>query len=79
MYKRNVREAVEINRIKTLNEIDKKFKIPNGGHGDYVTTKSWKISSIPENRKRLNCNIALKFRISLKTYFPELSQNMTTC
>ena len=40
MYKRKVREAFEINRLKTLNEIDKKFKVPNMVSGDYVITNS---------------------------------------
>ena len=40
MYKRKVREAFEINRLKTLNEIDKKFKVPNMVNGDYVITNS---------------------------------------
>ena len=29
MYKRKVREALEINRLKTLNETDKTFKVLN--------------------------------------------------
>ena len=42
MYKRKVREALEINRLKTLNETDKTFKVLNRDNGDYVTTNSWK-------------------------------------
>ena len=42
MYKRKVREAFEINRLKTLNERDKTFKALNRDNGDYVTTNSWK-------------------------------------
>ena len=41
MYKRKVREAFEINRLKTLNETDKTFKMLNRDNGDYVTTNSW--------------------------------------
>ena len=40
MYKRKVCEALEINRLKTFNEIDKTFKVLNMGNGDYVTTNS---------------------------------------
>ena len=42
MYKRKVREALEINRLKTLNERDKTFKVLNRDNGDYVITNSWK-------------------------------------
>ena len=42
MYKRKVREALEINRLKTLKETDKMFKVLNRDNGDYVTTNSWK-------------------------------------
>ena len=42
MCKRNVREALEINRLKTLNETDKAFKGLNRDNGDYVTTNSRK-------------------------------------
>ena len=34
MYKRKVREALEINRLKTLNETDKTFKALNKDNGD---------------------------------------------
>ena len=40
MYKRNVREAFKINRLKTLNETDKTLKVQNKDNGDYVTTNS---------------------------------------
>ena len=40
IYKRKVREALEINRLKTLNETDKTFKVLNRDNGDYVTTNS---------------------------------------
>ena len=33
MYKRKVREALEINRLKTLNETDKMFKVLNRENG----------------------------------------------
>ena len=34
MYKRNVLEALEINKLKTLNETDKTFKVLNRDDGD---------------------------------------------
>ena len=39
MYKRKVREALEINRLKTLQETDKTFKVLNRDNGYKVTTK----------------------------------------
>ena len=42
MYKRKVREALEMNRRKTLNETDKTFKVLNRDNGGYVTTNNWK-------------------------------------
>ena len=42
MYKRKVREALEKNRLKTLNETDKTFKVLNRDSADYVTMNSWK-------------------------------------
>ena len=42
MYKRIVREALEINRLIALNETDKMFKVLIRNNGDYVTTNSWK-------------------------------------
>ena len=42
MYKGKTREALEVNRVKTLNETDETFKILNRDNGDYVTTNSWK-------------------------------------
>ena len=42
MYKRKVREALGVNRLKTLSEIDKTFKVLNKQNGDYITTNSWK-------------------------------------
>ena len=38
MYKRRVRKALEINRLKTLNETDKTFK----DNGNYVIGNRWK-------------------------------------
>ena len=40
MYKSKVSEALEINRLKTLNETDKTFKALNRDNGGYVTTNS---------------------------------------
>ena len=42
MYKRKVHEALEINRLKTLNKTDRTFKVLNRDNGDHVTTNSWK-------------------------------------
>lgn len=42
MYERKVREALEINRLKTINENDQSFTVLNRDNGDYVTTNSWK-------------------------------------
>ena len=42
MHKRKVREALEMNVQKPLNETDKTFKVLNRDNGDYVTTNSWK-------------------------------------
>ena len=42
MYKGKVREALEIKRLKTLNETDKMFKVLNRDNSDYVTTNRWK-------------------------------------
>ena len=49
MHKRNMDKALEINRLKTLNEVDKTFKVLNRDNGDYITTNSWK----PLSRKRV--------------------------
>ena len=72
MYKRKVHEALEINRLKTLNETDKTFKVLNRDNGDYVTTNSWK----PLFRKIGN---HFRFYVGLKTAFSKLSRNITTC
>ena len=42
MYERKIREALEINKLKTINENDKTFTVLNRDNGDYVTTNSWK-------------------------------------
>ena len=42
MYKREVRDVLEINRLKALNETDKALKVLNRDNGGYVTTNSWK-------------------------------------
>ena len=42
MYERKIREALEINKLKTINEKDKTFTVLNRDNGDYVTTNSWK-------------------------------------
>ena len=42
MYKRKVCEALEINRLKTLNKTDKTFKVLNRQNGVYITRNSWK-------------------------------------
>ena len=42
MYKRKLHGALEINRLKTVNETDKMFQIQNRDKGDYVTTNNWK-------------------------------------
>ena len=42
MYERKIREALEINKLKTITEKDKTFTVLNRDNGDYVTTNSWK-------------------------------------
>ena len=39
---RKIREALEINKLKTINEKDKTFTVLNRDNGDYVKTNSWK-------------------------------------
>ena len=41
-YKRKIREALEINRLKTLNKTDKTFKVLNRDDGGFVTMNSRK-------------------------------------
>ena len=42
LVQRKVQKALEINRLKTLNETDKTFKLLNKDDGDFVPTNSWK-------------------------------------
>ena len=35
-------EALEINKLKIINEKDKTFTVLNNDNDDYVTTNSWK-------------------------------------
>ena len=42
MYERKIPEALEISKLKTINEKDKTFTVLNRDNGDYVTTNSWK-------------------------------------
>ena len=42
MHKRKIREALEIHKLKTINEKDKTFTVLNWDNGDYFTTNSWK-------------------------------------
>ena len=42
MYERKIRKALEINKLKTINEKDKTFAVLNRDNDDYVTTNSWK-------------------------------------
>lgn len=50
MYDREVREALEISKLRTLNEKDRTFKVLNRGSGDCVSAKTWK----PLSMKMLN-------------------------
>ena len=45
MCNEKVSGAFEINRLKTLNERDKTFKMLNRGNGEYVTTNTKSHSS----------------------------------
>ena len=40
MLKGKIREALEMNKLKTINEKDKSFTVLNRDNGDYVTTNS---------------------------------------
>ena len=42
MYKRKVREALEIDRLKILNETSRSLKVLNRDNGDCVAKKRWK-------------------------------------
>ena len=39
---KKIRETLEINKRKTINEKDKTLTVLNRDNGDYVTTNSWK-------------------------------------
>ena len=56
----NVHEIYEINRLKTLNETNKTFKVLRLCHHEQLET------TFPENRKPLNCNFDVKSYISLR-------------
>ena len=40
--RKEIREALKINKLKTITEKDKTFSVLNRGNGDYITTNSWK-------------------------------------
>ena len=40
MYKRKIREALEIDKLKTINEKDQTVTVLNRDNGDYVTANS---------------------------------------
>ena len=42
MYERKIREVLELNKPKRINENDKIFTALDRENGDYVTTNSWK-------------------------------------
>ena len=42
VYERKIREALELNKLKTINEKDKTFTVLNKDNGDCVTTNSGK-------------------------------------
>ena len=71
MYKRNAHKALEINRLKTLNEIDKTFKALNRDNGD--TSPQTAGNHSPRKWKTINCNFDVRFCVSLKTAFSKLS------
>ena len=78
MYKTKVHEALDISRLKTLNETNKTFKVLNRENGGYFKNKHME-TAFQENGKLLNCNFGIKFWISLKTIFSTLSWNVTAC
>ena len=43
MYERKIREALEINKLRTINEKDETLTVLNRDNGDYVTMNSWKL------------------------------------
>ena len=42
MYKRKVHKTLEINKLRTLNEKGRSFKVLNRDSGDYVSAITWK-------------------------------------
>ena len=42
MYERKIREALEIKKLKAINEKNKTFTVLNRDNGDYFTTNPWK-------------------------------------
>ena len=42
MYERKIRKALEINKLRTINEKDKTFTVLNRYNGHYVATNSLK-------------------------------------
>ena len=42
MYERKIREALELNKLRTINEKDKTFTVLDRENGDSVTTNFWK-------------------------------------
>ena len=41
-YERKIHDALQINKLKTINEKDKSFTVLNRDNGDYLKTNSWK-------------------------------------
>ena len=41
MHERKIREALEINKLRTINEKEKTFTVLNRDNGDCITTNSW--------------------------------------
>ena len=51
MYEKKIREALETNKLKTINEKDKTLPVLNRDNGDYLET------SFHKNGKPLKCNL----------------------
>ena len=43
MHERKIREELEINKLRIINEEDKTSTVLSRNNGDYVTTNSWKL------------------------------------
>ena len=56
VYERKIRKALEINKLRTINEKDNTFTVLNRGNGEYVTKNFWK-PLFNENGKPLNCTL----------------------